>query len=136
MKPFALTPEMQTIGGVFYPTGHAVALFPSEEDARAAAAELQPLLGASEELQIQLISPDAALRYIGRSEKGSDDPLPSVGTEGATARAILDRARDGHWGLLVPAPASQDGELLVRVARRHHVAFAQRYRRLMIEDLV
>lgn len=136
MTPFALTPEMQTtIGGVFYPTGYALILFPTAEDARAAGEELQSVVVADGERQLQSITPQAALRDIGHSEDGADIPLPSVGTEGATVRAIVELARKGHHGLLVPASSREDAEAVMVVARRHRFSFAQKYRRLVIEDL-
>ena len=36
MKPFSLEPNMLTMRGVFYPTGHMFVMFPTEKDAREA----------------------------------------------------------------------------------------------------
>lgn len=135
MKTFALTPEMQTIGGVFYPTGYALVMFPTADDAQAAGEELQAVAAVTDERPIQHITPQAALHDIGHSEDGSDIPLPSVGTEGATARAVVELARQGHHGLLVPASSREEAESVMEVARRHRFSFAQKYRRLVIEDL-
>jgi len=33
MKEFQLDPKMRTMGGVFYPTGHVVIMFPRQADA-------------------------------------------------------------------------------------------------------
>ena len=84
---------------------------------------------------VQTLSPTTLLRDIGKSEDGSDIPLPSVGTEAATVRSFESLARKGHHGLVVEADSREDTERLMQVVRRVEFSLAQKYRTLVIEDL-
>ncbi|QHI97230.1 RNA-binding protein [Xylophilus rhododendri] len=134
MSEFVMDPGMLTMGGVFYPTGHAVIMFPDKADADSTAAALVTEAGFSGD-QVRTLSPATFLRDIAKSEEGSDIPLPSVGTEGATVRSFESLARQGHHGLVVAADSREDTERLMAVARRVPFSLAQKYRSLVIEDL-
>lgn len=133
MKPFALQPSMTTLGGVFYPTGYMVLMFPTARDARAAAQRLQADgLGDDE---ISLVAPQQFQREIDGAMGDDQDSLPSAGTEGATARRFAELARQGHHALLVHAPSSRLSEHVMDLLRDAPISFGQRYRHLVIEDL-
>ena len=133
MKPFALEPGMLTLRGVFYPTGHLFLMFPTEEDARSAEHALEANGHSGE--HICLLTPAEILDKIARTA-GPKEPLPSPGTEAQTVRRYTRLARDGHHGLLVHAPTHAETEHIMQVLRGHPVSYGQKYRHLVIEDLV
>lgn len=133
MKPFVLVPKMLTLQGVFYPTGYAFLLFPDEEDAKKAAAELEAA-GFDGDI-IMLLPPEVILREIGKVDGESDVTLPSVGTEGATVRKYVDLAREGHFALMVKAPSDKDTQRVMAAIASLPFSYGQKYHILAIEDL-
>lgn len=130
---FSLDPSMTAlIGGAFYPTGYSMVMFPDEASAVSAGTELGASLPNS---QIYLLTPAAVLSQITPTVSDADDPLPSAGTEGATVRAYSKLAKEGHYGLLVETPDEDVAEKMMETVRRFEYSIAQRYRRLVIEDL-
>lgn len=130
MKDFSLTQKMLSMGGVFYPTGYAVVMFPDVEDARQVARELE-----LEPSNIMLLTPEAILDEISKADGRSDVKLPGVGTEGATVRKYMDLAREGHHGLMIPVPSQEATERLMTAVRKVPFSYAQKYHFLAIEDL-
>lgn len=134
MKPFVLDSSMTTLSGVFYPTGHIVMMLPSQDHAKEAARALQ---GAGiDENDMSLLAPDVVMSGIARTVGAADIPLPSAGTEADTVRQLTQLAAQGQWGLMVHAPKSADGERVVQALKGMPVSYAQKYRQLVIEDLV
>ncbi len=133
MKPFHLDSHMVTLRGVFYPTGHIVLMLPGREHADRAAQALTDAGIPADELS--MLSPEIFLGPIARTIGSGDMPLPSPGTEGETVRHLVELASEGHWGLLVPAPRNSDSERVMKAVKELPVAFAERYRHLVIEDL-
>lgn len=133
MKPFVLHPKMLTLQSVFYPTGYAFLLFPGEQDASQAAAELEAAGFDSQD--IMLLTPQVILREIGRVDGESDLALPSVGTEGATVRKYIDLARDGHFAVMVKAPSDNDTRRVMSAVQSLPFSYGQKYHMLAIEDL-
>lgn len=134
MKPFALDSSMlTTLGGVFYPTGHVFVMFPDEEGARRVAQELAARNVETEEAM--LVTPQQILSDIAATTRGTDEPLPSAGSEAATVRRFVELAREGHYGLLVHAPSEEDSEKVMDIVRQGPFSIAEKYRRLVIEDL-
>ena len=133
MKPFAMTRQMLSLGGSFYPTGWVVAMLPSEDDVKQAAQALEHKAAKSGE--VLHLPPEVLLRELGGAIGESEVPLPSVGTEGESVRKYLALARQGHHGLMVHAPGDEDTERVMQVLRGLPLAYAQKYHRLMIEDL-
>lgn len=134
MREFVLDDKMRTMSGTFYPTGHVVILFPEKADAARTAEGLVAEAGFSAD-EVMALSPGTVLRDVAPKGDGIDLPLPSVGTEGATARSFEALARKGHHGLVVVADSREEAERLMVVARRVPFSLAQRYRTLVIEDL-
>jgi len=135
MKNFAMDKEMlSSIGGVFYPTGHSIVMFPSSEDALKVGRALVAQQIASGD-EVYVIPSAQVLAQIAPTVSEADNPLPSAGTEGAVVRALTRLARDGHAGLLVRTPDEEAAERLMAVVRTVPYSMAQRYRRLVIEDL-
>lgn len=130
MKDFELTQKMLNMGGVFYPTGYAVIMFPDAADARKVASELEAGNDG-----LMLLSPETILKEISPADGHSDVHLPSVGTEGATVHKFGDLAREGHYGLMVPVHSGEDTERVMAVVRTVPFSYAQRYHSLAMEDL-
>jgi hypothetical protein len=134
MKPFSLASGMTNMRGVFYPTGHMVLMFPTAEDARHAC-ELLRRDHVSEE-DLCLATPEEFERQITGATDEEDDMLPSVGTEADTARRFRILAHNGHHALIVHANAGMTSEHVLDVLKGLPISYGQRYRHLVIEDLV
>ncbi|RYF69979.1 MAG: hypothetical protein EOO29_32555 [Comamonadaceae bacterium] len=135
MKNFALTPDMlATIGGAFYPKGHSMLMFETEEMARDAGRRLVEK-GAASADAIHFIAPAVLLEQITPTVADSDNPLPSPGTDAATVRAFTVLAREGHSALLVPTDENEDRDAVMAALEGLRPSLAQRYRALVIEDL-
>ena len=136
MKRFQLDTAMTNMRGVFYPTGHMVLMFPTEEDARNACVRLRNDGLADDDLC--LASPEEFERQIigATDEEAEDMLLPSVGTESDTARHFRSLAREGHYALIVHANAGMSSDHVLQVLDGTHIRYGQRYRYLVIEDLV
>lgn len=134
MKPFELEPNMLTMWGVFYPTGHMFIMFPTEQDARNAekALEEDGYTGES----ISLLTPEDIQETVARTVGNADIPLPSAGTEADTVRHFAQLAGQGHHALLIHAPKASESEHIMAVLKNHRISYGQKYRHLVIEDLV
>ena len=135
MKPFSLAAGMTNMRGVFYPTGHMVLMFPTQEDARHAC-ELLRRDGVSED-DLILATPQEFERQItGATDEDDDMLLPSVGTEADTARQFRELAHQGHHALIVHASARLSSEHVLDLLHDTPISYGQRYRFLVMEDLV
>lgn len=131
MKKFELTPHMQTMGGTFYPTGYVFIMFADAEDAAQVAREVDEALGG----EVMLLDPATIERDIGQVKGGSDVPLPSVGTEGATVLKYVQFAREGHHAVMAKVSSSEQAERIMAAARKAPFSYAQRYHMMAMEDL-
>ncbi len=134
MKHFALEPSMLTMRGVFYPTGYMFVMFPSEKDARDAehALEESGFTGDA----ISLLTPAEIQESIAHTIGSADLPLPSAGTEADTARHFTELASQGHHALMIHAPSAAQTERVMNVLKKFNISYGQKYRYLVIEDLV
>jgi len=133
MKPFQLEPNMLTMGGVFYPTGHMFIMFPTEQDARNAEHAL--LNDGYNGESISLLTPNDIQGKIVRTVGNADMPLPSAGTEADTVRKFAELASQGHHALLIHAPTGRETEHIMHVLKDAKISYGQKYRHLVIEDL-
>lgn len=133
MQAFALDPGMLTMAGVFYPTGYVFAMFPSERDARGVGEAIERA-GLSDK-PLMLLDPATILQEVVRTVGSADIPLPSAGTEAATVRQYAALASQGHWALMVHAPDADETEAVMQHVRQAPFSFAEKYRKLVIEDL-
>jgi len=131
MRPFHLEPAMKTLRGVFYPTGWMVLMFPGEQAALEAARLLERNGVAGDAMM--LMTPQDVRRELAT---GDDNVLPSAGSEGDTVRRIAELAGQGHHGLLVHAPQHEDSERVVALLEGAPISYGQKYRTLVIEDIV
>jgi len=134
MKPFALEPHMLTVRGVFYPTGYMFIMFPTEKEARDAEHALEED-GYSGE-SISLLTPEDVQQKIARTVGSADMPLPSAGTEADTVRHFTALASQGHWALMIHAPSAAQTDHVMKVLKNYRISYGQKYRHLVIEDLV
>ena len=133
MTDFKVTPDMlTTFGGVFYPKGYMVILFPDQKDAQQVAAALE---NSSDKLEVFQLSPATVLREICQLDDDSDVDLPSVGTEGATVRKYAQLARRGNCALIVKADSDEIAERVMVEVRKVPFSYGQRYHLLAMEDL-
>lgn len=133
MKTFELTPKMLTLGGVFYPTGYAVILFPEAALADEAVQALEAAGFADD--AVMPLPPATILREIGKVDGDSDLGLPSVGTEGHTVEKYVALARSGHHGVMVHAPSDDDTLRLKAALGQLPFSYGQKYHMLAMEDL-
>ena len=134
MKHFELEPSMLTMSGVFYPTGYMVIMLPNEQDARAAGRKLQDS-GITDE-KMAMLSPEVIQEKIARTVGSSDIPLPSAGTEADTVRRFAQLASQGQWGLMIHAPHGDETAQIMETLKDCPMSYGQKYRQLVIEDLV
>jgi hypothetical protein len=133
MKKFELTPDMLTMGGVFYPKGYAFIMFPNATLAERAGSEISAMGPFGD--TVMFLNTATVLRDIGKVEGDSDIALPSVGTEGATVRKYVDLARQDHCALMVKVGSDEETELVMQAARQASFSYGQRYHLLAIQDL-
>ena len=134
MKHFELESGMVTLRGVFYPTGYMVLMFPTEQDARDAACKLENDGLASD--KISMLTPEVIQEKIARTVGTADIPWPSAGSEADTVRKFAELASKGHFALMVHSPHGDETAHLMEVLQGAPVSYAQKYRHLVIEDLV
>ena len=134
MKRFELEPDMLTMRGVFYPTGYMFIMFPSEKDARDAERLLEEN-GCSGE-SISLLTPQDIHEKVARTVGNADIPLPSAGTEADTVRQYAELASQGHHALMIHAPSAKESDHIMKVLKDSKISYGQKYRHLVIEDLV
>lgn len=134
MKPFTLEPSMLTLRGVFYPTGYMLLMFPMEKEARDAAHTLEATEYKGE--AISLLTPGDIQQKVARTVGNADIPLPSAGTEADTVRHFAALASQGHHALMIHAPSSEDTERIMEALKGFRISYGQKYRHLVIEDLV
>jgi hypothetical protein len=133
MRPFHLSSDMKTMRGVFYPTGWMVLLFPTEPQAADAARKLSDAGVAGD--RMMLMTPEDFRREIAETQ-GDTAILPSAGTEGDTVRKMAELVAQGHHGLFVHAPDHDASERVMEILADAPMSFGQKYRMLVIEDIV
>lgn len=119
--------------GVFRPVGHVVVAFESE----AIAAEAAALLRAQgfDDEDLLLYSADEESRLMaGMLDHTSG--VAGFGYEITLMRRYQELAREGCGWLVVYAPDDAHAQRVADVAQRFGARLAERYHRLLIEDLI
>lgn len=132
MKPFELESNMLTMRGVFYPTGYLFAMFPTREDAEQVDQALQ---WRSSEHETMLLTPEDVMGKVVSTVGSADAPLPSAGSEADMARKYAEFASKGHYALMIHAPTEEDGEQVMDAVRTAPFSIAEKYRKLVIQDM-
>jgi hypothetical protein len=125
--------DMPMSFGAFKPVGHVVVGFPDDSKAEAA---IQALHGAG-------FAPEDVL-YFSAAEEGDQMDLmleragdfSGFGYEVTLMRKYQRLAHDGASWLIVYAPEDEPAARLATVVKAHGALLAERYRRLVIEDLL
>jgi hypothetical protein len=125
--------SMTTMRGTFYPTGWMVLMFPGEREARDAA-QLLAREGIAED-EMMFLTPADVREHLADAT-GDDKIIPSAGTEGDTVRRIAEMASQGHHGLMVHVPHQEDADRVTGLLKEAPISYGQRYRKLVIEDVV
>lgn len=134
MKNFEFDSSMTTMGGVFYPTGYMVVMFPTEQDASDAAGKLDQDGFPGD--KVSMLTPGTIQEKIARTVGTADIPLPSAGSEADTVRRFAELAGQGHHGLMIHSPHGDETAHIMELLKGAPVSYAQKYRQLVIEDLV
>ncbi len=119
--------------GVFKPVGHVIVAFANAADADAARGQLQH----------EGFTPDDIQPYTPEQMKNQADTdienaglLASLGQELNLVKAHRELAARGYSFLVVKAPNDEATEQVAGIARRFNAARAQKYGRLVIEELI
>ena len=119
--------------GVFKPVGHVVASFAREDDLRAARDLLRD--GGLSGDDVVVYSPDQMIRQADHDIQNAG-VLATIGQELNLVKAQRDLAQQGHWFLVVKAPSDEQTQNVAQILRQHHAFRAQKYGRLLIEELI
>ena len=126
---------MTNMRGVFYPTGHMVLMFPTEAGRRKGGRAV----AAGRAVGRRPVRGHAG-RIRARDHRSCDDVddmlLPSMGTEADTAQRFRQLAHEGHHALIVHASAKVTSDHVLELLKDTHISYGQRYRFLVIEDMV
>lgn len=121
----------QTAYGVFKPVGHVLASFPTERDARAAVDALRQA-GFPE---VAYYSADEVRERAERDIERAG-VLATIGQELNLVKQQRDLAREGHPFVSVRAPEDDAARRAADIVARHHADRAQKFGRLIIEELI
>ncbi len=119
--------------GVSKPVGHVVVAFPTRSDLEGARAELLGLGFADADLTAFTPEQMVAQADIDVENAGI---LANIGQELNLVKANRDLALRGHGFLLVRASEDEPAQQVAAVARRFNASRAQKYGRMMIEELI
>ena len=78
---------------------------------------------------------EVVLSEIGPTVRNADQPLPSAGTDAATAREFLKLAEQGQVGLLIQNQDAKQLEAMTNMLASSGYSMARRYGQFVIEDL-
>lgn len=119
--------------GVFKPVGHVIVAFPSEGDTQGALNELLQNGFAPEDINVY--SPEQMKRQadIDIEQAGV---LAGIGQELNLVKSHRELAEKGHSFLVVKAGDDDRAQQVAEIARRFNASRAQKYGRLLIEELI
>lgn len=119
-------------GGIFYPTGHVLAGFATQELASESRDALQRA-GFSGEKVLMI---DAATMAREARENLASQGLLSFGASLPTRQKQLDLAEQGVHFILVHAPGDEDHDRVIQALDGIELRYAVKYHTLIIENLV
>ena len=125
--------KSQSSYGVYSPLGCVLASFPTEDNARAAIAELRAagfaaedvVYQSAEEVRLRASRPELWMSWIAR-----------IGQEVNLAKSRRALAEEGHPFVAVYAPGADATHCAAEIARHCHADFAQKFGRLIVEELI
>jgi hypothetical protein len=121
--------------GAFKPVGHVVLAMPDDERAAAAASALRAAgFEAEDILQYTAAEEDDEMdRMLADAAAGG---VAGFGYEVSLMRRYQELAKEGASWLIVYAPEDDKASRVAEVARTHGALMAEKYHRLVIEDLI
>ncbi|MGN6527393.1 MAG: hypothetical protein ACTHL8_13485 [Burkholderiaceae bacterium] len=125
------TPDSQSAYGVFKPVGHVLASFPTEEDARGAMSDLRQ--AGFEDVQYYSAED---VRVRAERDIQNSGVLATIGQELNLVKQQRELAEQGHPFVSVRAPEDEQARRAGAIAARHHADRAQKFGRLIIEELI
>lgn len=126
-------PFEMTQFGIFYPRGHMVVVFQSEEGARKVQQDL--LTGGYDPSDCALVPAEEVARSAQKNLEDHTGLLARLGKSDEAVRTHLNAARKGSAFLLIYAPDDLSAERAMNVVRRVPFELAHRYHRLAIQVL-
>jgi hypothetical protein len=125
--------DSHTAHGVVKPVGYILVSFPTVDDAQAAITDLRSASFADDALHYyspgeMLVRADEEIR--------SASFVAALGQDLNLARARRELAETGHAFLTVRAHGDAETRRVTDIARSHHADRAQKYGRLIIEELI
>lgn len=124
-------PLEMTQFGIFYPRGHLVVAFKSDEHARKVHQDL--LTGGYDASDCVLVPAEEVARSAQQNLEDHTGLLARLGKSDEAVRAHLQAARKGDTFLIIYAPDDLSAERAMNVVRRVPFEFAHRYHRLAIQ---
>jgi hypothetical protein len=119
--------------GAFKPVGHVVVAMPDDERAAAAARDLRTAgFDAEDILEYTAAEEDDEMDRM--LQHASD--LAGFGYEVSLMRRYQELAKEGASWLIVFAPDDDKASRVAEVAKTHGALIAEKYHRLVIEDLI
>jgi hypothetical protein len=119
--------------GVFKPVGHVIVAFPDDESSQAALAEM--LRSGFTASDIVAYTPQQ-MKEQADIDIDQAGLLAGIGQELNLVKAHRELAVQGHYFLVVHAPDDDDSARVAEIAQRFNAARAQKYGRLLIEELI
>jgi len=119
--------------GAFKPVGHVVVALPDAEHARAAVQALREQGFEAEDI-LEYSATEEGDEMERMLQHTSD--LAGFGYEVSLMRRYQELAREGASWLIVFAPADEAAGRVANAARAHGALLAEKYHRLVIEDLL
>jgi hypothetical protein len=125
--------ERPQILGTFKPVGHVIVAFPDDKTASDAAQALRET-GFQPEDILQYTADEEKLQMDDMLDHASD--FAGFGYEITLMRRYAELAEQGAGWLLVYAPDDASAEKVADVAQRFGALAAEKYHRLVVEDLL
>ena len=119
--------------GAFKPVGHVVVAFDNDEQATQAASALSSS-GFKDEDILQYSALEEAEQM--KELLGLTSGMAEFGHEVALMRKYRELAGEGCGWLIVYAPEDADAARVAEVAQRFNARLAEKYHRLVVEDLL
>jgi hypothetical protein len=119
--------------GIFYPVGHLVAAFASQEDAEQVQKDLAT--GGYDADDVRLYTCAQVAVATERNLEDHSGFLARLGKSDQAVKIHLDAAKHGATFLLIYAPGDTDATRAMNVIRRVPFKFVHRYHRLAIEEM-
>lgn len=124
--------KFPTSFGVFSPTGHVVMAFPNDDSAEMARGAL--LAGGFAENEVSRYDKDDVILECERTNEQVSNPV-QIGQDVAKIAEYLALAKEGCGFLVVHAAADERSKQALAIVHPYGLKFAEKYNRLILEEL-